>query len=337
MKINMRNWVHEILNSDRRLVMPVMTYPGLDIIKKNVRDIITNGENQAQCIEALSKKYQSAAAMTLMDLSVEAEAFGSPIKFSENEVPTVTGPIIFDEESVDALKIPKVGDGRTGEYIKAAEIISKHITEKPTFGGAIGPFSLAGRLMDMTEIMIQAMIEPEMVHKVLSKCTEFLIEYISAFKKAGANGVIMAEPAAGLLSPEMCQSFSSDYIKRIVDKVQDKNFIVILHNCGNTTKLVSSMVSTGAAGFHFGNSVDMADILPEVPAERLAFGNIDPARTFKNGNIENMKILTRQLLEKTSSYKNFVLSSGCDVPPGTPLENVDAFYNTLEEYNRNRY
>lgn len=47
-----------------------------------------------------------------------------------------------------------------------------------------------------------------------------------------------------------------------------------------------------------------------------------------------MKTLTKELLEKTASYKNFVLSSGCDVPSGTPLENVDAFFDTVDKFNQ---
>lgn len=47
-----------------------------------------------------------------------------------------------------------------------------------------------------------------------------------------------------------------------------------------------------------------------------------------------MKAQTWELLNKTANYKNFVLSSGCDVTPGTPVENVEAFYDTLSEFNR---
>jgi len=67
----------------------------------------------------------------------------------------------------------------------------------------------------------------------LEKATSFLIAYAQAFKDVGANGIIITEPAAGLLSPLMCASFSFEYIKKIVDAVQDDHFMVILHNCGN--------------------------------------------------------------------------------------------------------
>lgn len=335
MKRDMKKWMYEILNSSERYAMPVMTYPGLSMVNKSIMDVITDGRAQYECIEALAKKYPSAAAVTIMDLSVEAEAFGSPVKFSDNEVPAVSARIVTDEETANSLKVPKVGDGRTMVYLRAAELMAKNIKDRPVFGGEIGPFSLAGRLLDMTEIMVQAMIEPEMVHTVLKKCTSFLVEYAKAFKNVGANGIIIAEPASGLLSPEMCTEFSSKYVKQIVDAVQDESFMVILHNCGNTKALVPSLLSTGSMGYHFGNAVDMVDIIPQMPWGTIAFGNIDPAGVFKNGTVEDMKSKTWQLLERTAIYKNFVLSSGCDVPPGTSLDNVQAFYDTLEKFNRN--
>ncbi len=333
MRINMKEWVREIINSDERLSMPIMTYPGLKLAGLGIMDVIRDGESQFRCIYELAQKYPSIAAMTIMDLSVEAEVFGSNIRYSAGEVPAVVGSIADSESSARELKVPVPGEGRTGAYIRAAELSARNISGKPSFGGQIGPFSLACRLYDMTEIMVALFDEPETVHIILEKAAEFLMAYAKAFKEAGANGIIMAEPAAGLLSPDQCTEFSSEYVKRIVDAVQDDHFMVILHNCGNTTRLIPSLMRTGAAGYHFGNAVDMTAILPQVPSDRLVFGNIDPARAFKNGTVEDVMEKTRELLEKTAGYKNFVVSSGCDIPPGTPIENIEAFFETVAEYN----
>jgi uroporphyrinogen decarboxylase len=79
--------------------------------------------------------------------------------------------------------------------------------------------------------------------------------------------------------------------------------------------------------------VEMTKILPQVPTDRLVFGNIDPAGIIKNSSKEIIKSKALELLENTSSYKNFILSSGCDIPPGTPLSNIDAFFEALEIFN----
>ncbi len=134
----------------------------------------------------------------------------------------------------------------------------------------------------------------------------------------------------------MCDEFSSAYVKKIVDALQDENFIIVLHNCGHTEQLVGSMLSTGCRAFHFGNAVDMLDILPQLPSNVLAMGNIDPANVFRIGTADTVREKTLRLLEKMEAYPNFVLSAGCDIPYGTPLENVEAFYSALTDYNESR-
>jgi uroporphyrinogen decarboxylase len=335
MKRDMYKWLSQIKESQKRVAMPVMTFPGLELTGQNVMDVITNGRNQYECIYALSKRYPSATTVTIMDLSVEAEAFGSKIRFSDHEVPAVIGNIITNIEDAKNLKVPSVGAFRTLAYIEAAKLALENITDRPLLAGVIGPISLAGRLIGVSEIMLTMMDDAQLVHIVLEKCTRFLIEYIKAFKETGANGVIIAEPVAGLLPPALCDEFSSKYVKEIVDAVQDKDFIVILHNCGNTVKLVNSMVSTGAKALHFGNAVKMTDIMPQLPEDIIAFGNIEPAGIFRNGTPELMKERVGILLDEMKPYPNYVLSSGCDVPPGTPLTQIDAFFEALEIYNSN--
>jgi len=314
--------------------MPIMSYPGLNILGKTVFEMVTDGEAQYESLKTLSDRYPTVGCATLvMALYVEAEAFGSEINYSQNEIPTVSKRLINSFSSLASIKVPEIGEGKTCEHLKAAKLAVENITDRPVFGGIIGPYSLAGRLYDITEMMAAILIEPEGSHELLNVCTDFLKDYAMAFKDAGCNGIIIAEPAAGLLAESECNEFSSIYIKQIVDHVQDENFIVVLHNCGNTVNLVNSMLSTGSAGFHFGNAVDMVDILPQVSSDRLVFGNLDPAGVIKDGSPEIIRAETLELLNKTASFKNFVLSSGCDVPPDTKLENIDAFFNALNEYN----
>jgi uroporphyrinogen decarboxylase len=335
MNQNMKHWVGSLLQSNKRVAIPIMTHPGIDFIGKRVIDVVTDGDAHYAAIEALNKNYPAAAATIIMDLTVEAEAFGCKIQFGEHEVPTVTERLVSDFDSVERLAIPTLQSGRVQQYLQAATLASQNITDKPVLAGCIGPYSLAGRLFDMTEIMTAAYIEPDTILLLLNKCTQFIMEYAKAMKATGANGIIMAEPAAGLLSDDMCQQFSSDFVKQIVDAVQDDNFLFILHNCGNTGQVTQQMVNTGANGFHFGNKIDMLQVCQDVPSDKLVLGNLDPVGDFKMASATEMKQRTLDLLHKTAKFKNFVLSSGCDTPPHVPADNIKAFYAALNEYNSN--
>ncbi|MBR6739346.1 MAG: methyltransferase, partial [Oscillospiraceae bacterium] len=176
--------------------------------------------------------------------------------------------------------------------------------------------------------------EPEMVHLVLEKATAFLVEYAKAYKESGAAGVMIAEPVAGLLSPTLEAEFSSPYVKQIREAVQDEHFAVIYHNCGgNVPVMLDSILGTGCAAYHFGNSVDLEeDILKKVPRDTVIMGNVDPAGILRMGTPESVRAATLSLLEKCAPYPNFVLSSGCDIPPMTPWENIHAFFKAANDF-----
>ncbi len=247
-------------------------------------------------------------------------------------MPAVIGRLVESEEDADRLAVPAVGTGRTGLYVQAIGKAVKLITDRPVFAGVIGPYSLAGRLMDMSEIMMACYDEPDTVHKLLEKTSAFITSYILEYKKAGANGVVMAEPAAGLLSPDLFGEFSTPYVKKVIEAVKSDDFVFIYHNCGNTIPLRDIMFTLGADGYHLGNAIDMEEMLRGAPEDALIMGNIDPSGMFRLGTPESMRRTTLALLERCSKYPNWAISSGCDIPPLSPWVNIDAYFAAIDEF-----
>ena len=331
--MNMKEWLNELREAETKKAMPILSFPAVQLMGISVKELISNSDRQAEGMVRIAERVDAAASVSLMDLSVEAECFGSQIVVSEDEVPTVKGSIVSDLEDVEKLQIPPVGAGRTDIYIDAVRKAVEKIHDRPVFAGMIGPYSLAGRLLDVTEIMFYCYDEPEMVALLLDKVTEFLISYGKAYKETGANGIMLAEPLAGLLSPALAEEFSAPYVKRIVDALQDDNFLVIYHNCGNCAiQMIDAILDTGAAAYHFGNAIDMAEMMKHIPADTIAMGNIDPAGQFRNGTPESIRTATLELMEKCCSYPNFVISSGCDIPPMSKWENIDAFFQAVSDF-----
>ncbi len=331
MKRDMRAWLAALPGSKK--AMPVLSFPAVQLQGITVAQLINDSDRQAAAMALVAGRTPAAAAVSFMDLSVEAECFGCSIRVTDDEVPTVVGTLIHDEDEAAALAVPAVGAARSGIYLDSMKKAVELITDRPVFAGVIGPYSLAARLLDVTEAMMWCYDDPDMVHTVLQKATDFLIAYCRAYKAAGANGVMMAEPVAGLLSPALAEEFSAPYVKQVVDAVQDDSFLVIYHNCGgNVIAAIDSILSTGAAAYHFGNAIDLADMLAKVPADIPVMGNIDPAGQFRNGTPESIRQATHALLAKCGGHGNFVLSSGCDIPPMARWDNIDAFFAAAGEY-----
>lgn len=310
-----------------------MTHPGIELIGRTVREAVTDGNVHADAICALNERFPAAAVTAIMDLTVEAEAFGAEVVFSEDEIPNVVGRLVADYDSVAALEVPGLDKGRVQQYLLANRLTAERIKDKPIYGGAIGPFSLAGRLFDLSELMMAIYIEPETVTLLLEKCTDFIISYLRAMKQTGISGVILAEPAAGLVSNDDCNAYSTAYVRKIVEAVQDKDFTVILHNCGNTGHCTDAMIKSGAAALHIGNKADMVEALRACPTGIPVMGNLDPVGILGQASADIVRAETLKLLEATAGWDNFVLSTGCDVPPHIPFENIAAFYEALEDFN----
>ena len=328
----MDEWLKQIRIKKNKRAMPVLTFPAIQLLNTSVEKLISDSNLQSEALKLINQRCHPLAIMGFMDLSVEAEAFGANIRFSEDEVPTVVGSIIKSEEDVINLKVPKVGAKRTQIYLDAMKKAKQEIKDCPVFAGCIGPFSLAGRLLGVSEAMISCYDEPEMVHLVLKKATEFLINYLQAYKDLGIDGVFMAEPLAGILSPNLCDEFSSNYVKEIVSALDDDSFLVAYHNCGNNTlKMVDTILSTGCRLYHFGNAISIEQMLKLMPKDVMVMGNIDPV-SLKDASKEDVIAATNALLEAVGDVDNFVISSGCDIPPLAKWENIDAFTKTAQEY-----
>ncbi|MGI6029085.1 MAG: uroporphyrinogen decarboxylase family protein [Candidatus Heteroscillospira sp.] len=330
--MDMYNWIDRVIYGEKK-PLPVLTYPAAQLLCITVKELVESSSYQSMGMRLIADRYNMPAALAYMDLSVEAEAFGAHTVYGVDEVPTIIGKLVSGEEDADKLAVPEVGAGRTGVCVDTIRKACKLIHDRPVIAGCIGPFSLAGRLMNVNDIMVSCYTDPDTVHKVLKKATAFIIKYIKALKTAGASGVMMAEPLAGLLSPELMQEFSSDYVKRIVAEVQDKHFIVVYHNCGSAVnQLTDEIISTGCRAYHFGERADMELMLSRIPENCLVMGNISPSAVFNNNTPEEMRRAVIRLLDKCAGHPNFILSSGCDIPPYTDFDNVDMFFQTAADF-----
>jgi len=313
--------------------VPILSFPCVSLLGITVQELVSNSDLQAKGMKAVADRVPSGASVSMMDLSVEAEAFGSAIRFDRMEVPAVKNSIVPDEDAARKLEVPSIGAGRTGIYLSAIEKAVRCIDDRPVFAGMIGPFSLAGRLLGVSEALLYCYDEPGLVRIVMEKATRFLAEYALAYKKTGAAGVVIAEPLTGLLSPRLAEEFSHPFVKNIIDAVQDDDFLVIYHNCGDSAPMmIDSLVRMGARAYHFGNKTNMAEIMRQLPEGVYGMGNVDPSSQFRNGTPQSIYSNTTDLLTECCRYKNFIISSGCDIPPATPWENIDAFFSAVSDF-----
>ena len=125
MKINMKQWVADIIRQREVSAIPVMTHPGIEQNGHTVRQAVSDGQIHYEAVMTLEMQYPCAATCTIMDLTTEAEAFGAEIAFSDDAVPAVASRLLPDVKSIYDLLVPSLSAGRIPQYLKANLLIAK--------------------------------------------------------------------------------------------------------------------------------------------------------------------------------------------------------------------
>ena len=327
------NFIMEKLKNDGAPV-PCLFYP---IIKKknlSVAEILLDSQKQADLLFKIGEEVPSGAVVRMTELWCEAAAFGMECKIGEDDFPSLGQPLVSEPEEFEALQVPALDSEPLRSMIEAVRLAAPRI-KKPLIVGVTGPYTLGSVLNGSENFMMNCLADPEAAEKLLVKITGFLVEYISAYKAAGASAVMIAEPSAAMISPAMMEEFSNSYLEKIISALQDDHFSVLYHNCGNVTAHFEVIAALPAHGFHFGSDVDLCKALELTGNDRLVMGNVDP-RSFLGTDGSEIEASVRSLTEKYSAFENWRLSTGCDLSPSASPKGIQAFFEAASQGRQTR-
>ncbi len=312
---------------DRRMVIPLMGFPGMQLNDTSLRRNVFNWGTHFQTVLALHNYFHPDGLFFLMDLSVEAAALGLAVRFPLNESPSVEEhPVqnvadLARYENVDILT-----DARVAAFVETMRLMGRDLNTLKG-GYVIGPFSLAALMMVATEAAMATVTNPGLLHAVLRFCSGVIARYARALEVAGADMIAFLEPTASFLSPKQFREFSGQYL---TDAFVTLSKVPILHVCGRTNKLIEAMAETGAQGLSLDSCVDFTEAIRRVPADVVLVGNLDTVTVMNQMTPSQVYRTTRELMDALAPYPNYIVSTACDLPVGTPLENIHALVDAVK-------
>jgi len=328
----MRRLIDLLEKRSNRMVIPLMGFPGIWLTKTSIKQNTFNWGIHSWTVYELFHKFHPDGIFFFMDLSVEASALGLPVRFPLEESPSVEYSLVRSRDdlqqfmSCDVLK-----DGRAIAFIETMRMMKRELPEDVVKGGYItGPFTLAGLMMGATEIATDTILNPSLVESVLEMATGVVTRYALKLEEAGADVIMMLDPTAVLLSPELYRRFAGRASKVVFSALKDA--IPIIHICGDTTHLIGEMADTGAQALSLDYMVDIRRIASMVPGDVILMGNIDPVRVMRDGDADEVARRTEELLRSMEDVPNFILSTGCDLPIDTPHRNISTFIKVGGEF-----
>jgi uroporphyrinogen decarboxylase len=201
-----------------------------------------------------------------------------------------------------------------------------------------GPFGVAGDLMGQTELFIAVRERPEFVRELLGIVTAKLIAYLDyCFDQEK-----IPRPRDFAWTDDLAVSLSAETYRSLVlpsEALLRSHFdgYVSLHMCGKTDHLLAIFADDLAINEFqgFGYQVDLDRVASVMGGRVVLVGNVNPM-LIHSGTPEEVRSATRNVIEKLAHSGGLIIQDGSNIPPGTPLENINAMMEASELYGRNR-
>lgn len=302
-----------------------------------LQDLLVQPETAAQIIVQTNEEVESDIVWPGSGYhNLAIRALGGKIKFRTKGAPDVQEPLLKQLTDIDRVELNRLQhDDGIGALCRTAELVVKNVGSKTLVGSSQwGPFTLAGHTYGVERLMRSIYKDRDAVHTVLEFTSELCFRYLELFIAAGVRIVSVAEPSASgdLISREQFRDFVLPYLKKVFAKLHQSGVLVSLHICGNITNRLDLIPETGADVLSVDYKVDLSRV-KEVLGGKISFaGNMNPVGIMQNASTEEVTAACRQCITKAGPAPGYILMPGCDIPPGVPLENIQAMVKTAREY-----
>ena len=124
------------------------------------------------------------------------------------------------------------------------------------------------------------------------------------------------------MSPELYETLIQPREQQLVDAIHAAGARVRLHICGDITHLLTGIAALGVDILDVDHMVDLAVARAAVGPRVALAGNLDPAGVVLRGTPASIRGGIRRCLDEAGPP--FMVNAGCEIPPGTPVENLKA-------------
>jgi uroporphyrinogen-III decarboxylase len=294
-------------------------------------------------------------AWTDFQNNFEAGSLGCEIVFPENDIPWVGPGWVNTEADLRRLEaMDFIHSGLNAKQIAYRKVMVDIAGRYPVRfkGGPVfypgtqacltrtcdGPFGVAGDLMGKTEIFLAVAERPDFVRELLRIVTAKLIAYLD-FCWEEEN---LPPPRDFAWTDDLAVSLSAPTYRDLVlpfEKELRFHFDgrASFHMCGRTDHLLETFAADLRIDEYqgFGYEVGLDRIAGIMGGKVVLLGNVNPM-LIRSGTPAQVREATRRVIEVLAPLKGFIVQDGNNIPPGSPLANINAMMEAAETYGRYR-
>lgn len=326
---------------DRPPVVPQIFAHAASIAGLGIDDYLGSAATAARCQLAAWRHYGLDAVFAVLDLTIETEALGGEITRHPGLYPAIARPLFPADRDFTAMPVPDPQrDGRLPAILEMIRLLRAGVGEDAAVIGLVqGPMTLAIQLLGMEQTLFLAADETERFLQLLDYTTEISRRYGLAQLEAGADMVLVFDPAAcpEVVPVGMFREMIGPRIARLTaSQKQAGAKATWLHIAGQVAAILPLY---SAFGIDIGNidyCVDLDKLLGEAgPRDLCLDGNVK-SLSFVTDSPQAIRDGAEALLARFDRRGGFILSSGCEIPPEAQEANVRALVVAAKDWPQRR-
>lgn len=237
-------------------------------------------------------------------------------------------------------KITRINPKESNPYVgEALTALRQEVGNQAAVLGFAGcPFTMAtyivegGSSKSFAHIKKLMFSQPAVMHALLDKLADNLIDYVRYQADAGAQTVQIFDSWASELMPQDFDTFSAPYIRKMIVEIKKTHpdLPIILYISGSGG-LIERMAACNPDIISIDQSVDLVEGIKRGGSQFAYQGNMDPGVLF--GERAVIRARTEECIQKARSQGvRHVMNLGHGVLPGTPEVNVAEFFETAKNF-----
>ncbi len=290
-------------------------------------DFVYKPDLRAQAYLEICDEYDVDCILPDTDFFEQLEDFGKVPKWTDSGFQAP--PIINELSDIDKLVIPEIKPGtRQGNRIEIIKrVVDKAKGKKFIFGICIGPFTEYCNARDITKAFRDVRKNTEDLKRGMDIFFENGMNFIRAQMAAGADGIQIVEPNCSLISPVFYKEHIMPLHTKMVEEIQKDGGFARLHICGDTSRVMPYTLGTGTRILDVDSQVDLTKVEGLLADNQRFCGNLNTSEEILCGKPDEYEDYVNKRIEAT--HNRIIISSGCDVPPDTPAENMRAWHDAV--------
>jgi [methyl-Co(III) methanol-specific corrinoid protein]:coenzyme M methyltransferase len=339
--------------------MGSITLSGIQALGYSFNEVHVDAKKMAEAAASSYKVFGLHGVVVPFDMGVEAEVLGATVKYYEKGegqiiYPTMDDKLVsgahfeippdlpesqqktylrkaIDQAIIDLhLKWPEdlANAGRIPIVLEAIRRLKEDVGREVTVASwVLGPFTLAGQIVELENLLKLTHKKQDVVHRHLSRLTNYLTEVLNLYIDAGADFVTVREMGAtgDVISRQMFVQLVQPHLTELFSRIE--RVPTVLHICGNTNTIIDLMAECGATALSVDHKNNLAETRAKLP-NTLIFGNYDAFGILCEGAPEQVDASIKEVIAAGAN----AIWPGCDIWPSALPENIRAMMAATEKY-----